>query len=113
MLTAITRHVSPAIGQCELTYLERVEIDYALACAQHEQYRQALAGLGCRVVNLPALAHLPDSVFVEDTALVLDEVAILTRPGGEITGYRQPPTGLSVWILPSPPLFSARQRWQV
>ena len=81
MLIAITRDVSPAIGQCELTYLDRVEIDYALACTQHEHYRQALAGLGCRVVSLPAQADLPDSVFVEDVALVLDEAAILTRPG--------------------------------
>jgi dimethylargininase len=81
MLIAITRDVSPAIANCELTYLERVEIDYVLACRQHAAYREALAGLGCRVVNLPAEAGLPDSVFVEDAALVLDEIAILTRPG--------------------------------
>jgi dimethylargininase len=81
MQIAITRQVSPAIANCELTYLDRVEIDYALACRQHEQYCQALAGLGCQVLSLPAQADLPDSVFVEDAALVLDETAILTRPG--------------------------------
>lgn len=81
MQIAITRQVSPAIAACELTYLERVEIDYALACRQHQQYCEALAGLGCQLLSLPAQADLPDSVFVEDAALVLDEVAILTRPG--------------------------------
>lgn len=81
MQIAITRQVSPAIANCELTYLDRVEIDYPLACRQHEQYRQALAQSGCQVIDLPAQADLPDSVFVEDAALVLDEAAILTRPG--------------------------------
>jgi len=81
MQIAITCRVSPAIADCELTYQDRVEIDYDLACRQHQQYCEALAGLGCQVLSLPAQADLPDSVFVEDVALVLDEVAILTRPG--------------------------------
>lgn len=38
---------------------------------------------GCRVQRLPALPALPDAVFVEDTALVLDELAVITRPGAE------------------------------
>lgn len=38
---------------------------------------------GARVVTLPPVDELPDSVFVEDTAIVLDEVAVLTRPGVE------------------------------
>jgi dimethylargininase len=81
MQIAITREVSPAIARCELTYQERVAIDYALACRQHDTYCRALAGLGCRVITLPAEPDLPDSVFVEDVALVLDEIAILTHPG--------------------------------
>jgi dimethylargininase len=81
MQIAITRQVSPSIAYCELTYLDRVEIDYDLACRQHRQYCAALAELGCQVLSLPAQADLPDSVFVEDVALVLDEIAILTRPG--------------------------------
>jgi dimethylargininase len=81
MQIAITREVSPAIARCELTYQQRVEIDYQLACRQHAAYCQALAGLGCQVVSLPAEPELPDSVFVEDAALVLDELAILTHPG--------------------------------
>jgi len=81
MQIAITRQVSLAIAACELTYLERMEIDYALACRQHQQYCDALAGMGCQVLSLPPLADLPDSVFVEDVTLALDEAAILTRPG--------------------------------
>jgi dimethylargininase len=83
MFTAITRAVSPAMANCELTFLDRVEIDIALANRQHHAYEQALAGLGCQVIALPAEPELPDSVFVEDAAIVLDEVAVITRPGAE------------------------------
>ncbi|OFV82670.1 MAG: dimethylargininase [Acidobacteria bacterium RBG_13_68_16] len=81
MPTAITRKVSPAITRCELTHLQRQAIDVALATRQHEAYERCLAGLGCRVVSLPAASELPDSVFIEDTAVVLDQLAVVTRPG--------------------------------
>ncbi len=81
MLMAITRAVSPSIARCELTYLDRVPIDLETACRQHRQYEAALASLGLEVHSLPAEADLPDSVFVEDLAIVLDECAIITRPG--------------------------------
>lgn len=81
MLTAITREVSQGIGGCELSFVPRVDIDVALARAQHRQYQQALTSLGCRMIGLPAEDDLPDAVFVEDVALVLDEVAVMTRPG--------------------------------
>jgi len=81
MLIAITREVSPSIGNCELTYLARQAIDLGLARRQHQEYERALRELGCEVRRLPAEPDLPDSVFVEDTALVLDELAIMTRPG--------------------------------
>lgn len=83
MWTAITREVSPALAECELSHIEREAIDIALAVNQHGQYRQALEAMGCRVQVLPAQPTMPDSVFVEDTAIVLDEVAVLTRPGAE------------------------------
>jgi dimethylargininase len=81
MRIALTRPVSASIGRCELTHLDRQEIDLDLARAQHHQYEQALAALGCRVERLPEKPELPDAVFVEDAAIVLDELAILTRPG--------------------------------
>ncbi len=83
MKVAITRDVSPSITQCELTHLVRTPIDYERACSQHRQYRRVLASLGCSIIELPANASYPDSVFVEDTAVVLDDVAVITRPGAE------------------------------
>ena len=68
---------------CELTYLERQPIDAALAAAQHRAYCDAHKACGARVVVLPAIEELPDSVFVEDPAVVLDELAVITRPGVE------------------------------
>ena len=78
---AITRQVSPAINQCELTHLERKSIDYKRACAQHKQYEDALRSLGIEIISLEAEPDLPDSVFVEDVALVLDDCAIMLNPG--------------------------------
>jgi dimethylargininase len=81
MLTAITRRVSRSIVNCELTHLKRVHIDLENARRQHRAYEDALRALGVEVIPLPEEADLPDSVFVEDTAVVLDECALLTRPG--------------------------------
>ena len=81
MKIAITRQVSPAINQCELTHIERKPIDYERARAQHKQYEDALRSLGIKVISLDAEPGLPDSVFVEDVALVLDECAIMLNPG--------------------------------
>src|SRR5262245_34668415 len=80
---AITRQVSPAITQCQLTFLERRPIDLELARRQHGLYERCLAELGCRIHQLPEDQGLPDSVFVEDTCMVLDELAVLTRPGAK------------------------------
>jgi dimethylargininase len=71
------------LDACELTYRGREAIDAALAARQHRAYCDALRACGARVLTLPRADELPDSVFVEDTAIVLDEVAVLTRPGVE------------------------------
>ncbi len=81
MRVAITRGVSPAIGDCELTFLEREAIDVENARAQHSLYEEILEQLGCRVEHLDEEPDFPDSVFVEDIAVVLDEIAVITRPG--------------------------------
>ena len=83
MLIAITREVSPRIAECELTHLAREPIDVARARVQHHQYEELLTELGCKLTRLPAEPELPDSVFVEDTVIVLDELAVITRPGAE------------------------------
>jgi dimethylargininase len=82
-MIAITREISRSIVNCELTHLARTPIDVNRARLQHEQYRNALRALGLEVLSLPEEPNLPDSVFVEDAAIVLDEVAVLTRPGAD------------------------------
>jgi dimethylargininase len=83
MTVAITRDVSPRFNECEITHIDRTPIDVEVARAQHREYVNALAAIGCQIVELPAEADLPDSVFVEDTAFILDEVAVITRPGAD------------------------------
>ena len=80
---AITRAVSPAFAACELTHLTRVPSDVEVARAQHRAYEQALINAGCLVERLDTAPDMPDSVFVEDIAIVFDELAIITRPGAE------------------------------
>ena len=80
-MIAITRAPSPAIVNCELTYVEREVINYHRALEQHAEYRRVLADCGAAVSQLSAGKNMPDSVFVEDTALVLDEIAVLASMG--------------------------------
>ena len=81
MPRAFTRAVSPRLAQCQLTHLERHPIDASKAALQHHCYEQALASAGYDIVRLPELPSDPDGVFVEDTALILDGHAVITRPG--------------------------------
>jgi dimethylargininase len=83
MFVALTRGVSPRLADCELTYLPSQPIDVAKAEVEHRAYEECLTSLGVRVISLPASAALPDSVFIEDVAVVLDEIAVMTRPGAE------------------------------
>lgn len=83
MLTAITRKVSPNLAACQLEYLRREAINVPRAMAQHRDYEAALERLGAHVVSLSAEPSLPDCVFVEDPAVVLDEIAVITRMGAE------------------------------
>lgn len=83
MLITVTRDVSPRVAECELTHLAREPINVERARAQHRQYEEILTALGCKLIRLPAEPELPDSVFVEDAAVVLDELAVITRPGAE------------------------------
>lgn len=83
MVLAITRDVSPRFNECEITHIDRTPIDVDVARSQHHEYMRALRELGCDVLELPAEADLPDSVFVEDTAFILPELAVITRPGAD------------------------------
>ena len=98
MPIAITRQISPRFNECEITHIERSPIDLELARAQHDEYVRALKspGCGCEVIELPAEPDLPDSVFVEDAAFILPEVAVITRPGAD---SRKPETESIARIL--------------
>lgn len=78
---ALTRPVPDSLADCQLTHLSRAPIAVSVARAQHAAYERLLESLGCGVRRMPAAHELPDSVFIEDTAVVVDEVAIITRPG--------------------------------
>ena len=83
MLTAIIRAVSSALAECELSFIERIPINMDKAREQHHAYEAALASLGARVVSLPEEPELPDSMFVEDPAIVLEEIAVVFPLGTE------------------------------
>jgi dimethylargininase len=94
MWTALTRALSTRIRECELTFIDRVSIDVPRAQEQHQNYQELLRSLGIDVIEIPADHKCPDCCFIEDTALVLDEVAIITRPGSrarrrEVEGVAQ------------------------
>jgi dimethylargininase len=91
MLTAITRAVSPAIFRCEISFIDRQPIDLAAAQEQHRAYENLLGKLGASVISLPAEPDLPDSMFVEDPAIVLDELAVILPLGTE-TRRREAPS---------------------
>jgi dimethylargininase len=80
---AITRGVSATINDCELTHVTRTPIDVERAREQHAAYESCLASLGCEIRRIPPDDRYPDAVFIEDAAIVLDEVAVITRPGAE------------------------------
>src|ERR1700755_290422 len=81
MITAITRGVGPSMGHCELTYLSRQAIDADKAERQQRIYEQSLQNLGVRLFSLPHADGLPDGTFVQDTAVVAKEVAVIARMG--------------------------------
>jgi dimethylargininase len=81
MLMALTRGVSDGLARCELTHLAREPINVERARAQHAEYEKALQRLGALVRRIPGEAGMPDCVFIEDTAVVLDEVGVMMLPG--------------------------------
>ena len=81
---ALTRGVGRSLGECELTFVERSRIHLPTAVEQHRAYCDALRAAGLSIEVLPPDPHLADSVFVEDTAVILEEVAIIARPASEV-----------------------------
>jgi dimethylargininase len=80
-MLALTHLPSPRMSECELTHVERTPIDHDLALAQHGAYCDTLRRWGLEVRVLEVNADHPDCAFIEDVAIILDEVAILTSLG--------------------------------
>lgn len=78
---AITHRPSPAMEAGERTFVGRAPIDPTNALAQHAAYCDALRDCGAEVTTLDANRAMPDCVFVEDTAIVLDELAVMMSMG--------------------------------
>ena len=82
-MKALVHIVSPKINDCELPYHERKPVDVELAVRQHETYCEFLEGHGFEIIQLSASDDHPDSVFIEDTAVTFDEIAVIAHPGAE------------------------------
>ncbi len=81
MKIALLNKPTSAIEACELTYLDRAPIQLDAALGQHAAYAAALGNLGVRVEALNINKTSPDAVFVEDVAIILDEVAVIASMG--------------------------------
>lgn len=96
MRLALTRELSRSIVDCELSFMAREPIDFERAVRQHRRYEERLEELGCQIQRLSAEPELPDAVFVEDCAVVLDEIAVITRPGAP--SRRPERAAIAAWL---------------
>jgi dimethylargininase len=63
------------------THIDRVPADAGLAARQHAAYVDAVANAGWTIREVSPADEMPDCAFVEDTVVVFDDLAVLTRPG--------------------------------
>ena len=82
-MRALVRPTSRRLAEGQLTHIERVPVDVDLAERQWIEYCTALDNWGCETVRVPGDDDLPDSVFVEDTVVMFDDLAVITSPGAE------------------------------
>lgn len=101
-LLALTRELTPAIVRCELTHVARAPINVARAREQHATYEATLHDLGCRVERITADPSMADAVFIEDTAVIVDELAVITRPGA--ASRRAETDGVAAALRPYRPI---------
>ncbi|SCE99632.1 dimethylargininase [Micromonospora mirobrigensis] len=78
---ALVRRPGHRLADGLVTHIERTDVDLTRARQQHEAYRTALADAGWQVREVDPADQCPDAVFVEDTVVVCDGLAVVTRPG--------------------------------
>ena len=79
--TALVRAPSDRLAEGIVTHIARSSVDVAVAREQHAAYAAALAAVGWAIGPVPSAEDCPDSVFVEDTVVVCEDLAVLARPG--------------------------------
>jgi dimethylargininase len=98
---ALVRPPGPRLAEGIVTHLDRQPVDVTRAVEQHAGYVRALTDNGWATQDVAAADEHPDAVFVEDSVVVVDDLAVLTRPGaeerrGEVAGTRAAVTGLGL-----------------
>jgi dimethylargininase len=93
---ALVRRPGPRLDDGLLTHLERTPVDLALAEQQWQSYVDALRAEGWETIEVPPADDCPDAVFVEDTVVVLDDLAVISRPGAD---ERKPETAATEQTL--------------
>ena len=80
---ALVRRPGPRLAEGLLTHLERTSVDLELARRQWLGYAAAMQSQGWELFEVEPADDCPDAVFVEDTVVVYDDLAVLSRPGAE------------------------------
>lgn len=78
---SLLKYTHAVVSRVPKTYGNDIESDYPRAKFQHECFVRALRDTGIDVVELPPEEGLPMSGFVEDTAVICNGIALITRPG--------------------------------
>jgi len=78
---ALVRAPASSLASGLVTHLTRKRVNLDLADAQWDAYVETLQECGWRIVEVDARDDLADSVFVEDTAVILGNTAVITSPG--------------------------------
>jgi dimethylargininase len=81
--TALVRQPGPRLADGIVTHIARQAVDLALANRQWTDYVAAMQSAGWRTIEVPSADDCPDAVFVEDTVVVYQDVAVITRPGAD------------------------------
>jgi dimethylargininase len=96
----LVRRPSPGLAAGELTHLERSLPDPVLALQQWHGYVEVFAAHGWTVHEIAPADEHPDGVFVEDTVVIFDDLAVLTSPGAATRRGEVPTTEAALAGLP-------------
>ncbi|KAK6627246.1 hypothetical protein RUM44_009723 [Polyplax serrata] len=82
---AAMKYTHAVVCRIPQSYRTKCEVDLDEAKKQHETFVKLLRELGLDVIELPPDENLPESVFVEDTAIISNGTVLITRPASSRT----------------------------